>query len=170
MLLDIAPTLYMYEHTNMTFGMDYWHWFFYPQPAPFPEDAITGNLEKWWVMIAGRNPQVGWMPDDEKEYKKYFFQPETVHAICEDYRASVTIDLDHDRADRAAGKKLVVPELCVLWGKKGIIEQYDDVLGVWRSYSEDWVQISGQTVESGHFIPEQAPEGLMAVAKGFLGL
>ena len=40
MLLDIAPTLDMYEHTTRAFAQAYFHWFWLIQPAPMPETMI----------------------------------------------------------------------------------------------------------------------------------
>ena len=79
---------------------------------------------------------------------------------CEDYRAAASIDLEHDRADRAAGKKLTVPELRVLWASQGLIPIYGDIVGVWREYSDPSVKITGRAVESNHYLPEMADEDI----------
>ena len=90
---------------------------------------------------------------------------------CEDYRAAATIDLDHDRESRSNGQKLAISDLRVLWGKQGIIERMSkdgDAVDVWKSYSSDKTTVSGRAVDCGHYIPEEAPEELLAEIEEFL--
>ncbi|WWD18841.1 hypothetical protein CI109_103296 [Kwoniella shandongensis] len=171
MLLDIAPTLYMYDHTDMAFAKAYWHWFFLIQPTPGPENMILAGPEQFWATAAARASHQGvkWSEEDVEEYKTSSFRPETVHANCEDYRAAATIDLEHDRADQSAGRKLTVPKLRIIWGSKGVIERYDDVLAIWRGYCEEGkVDVSGKGLDCGHYIAEEQPEGLMKEIYDFM--
>jgi haloacetate dehalogenase len=166
MTLDICPTLAMYEQTNMLFATAYWHWFFLIQPAPLPETLITADPVFFMTRFMG-NRHAGlapFVPDAWQEYTRCMSDPACVHAMCEDYRAAATIDLVHDRADRAAGHKLSCP-LRVLWGKHGIIERCYKPLEEWFKVAET---VSGHPLESGHYIPEEAPEALIAEIESFL--
>ena len=132
MLLDISPTLAMYEQTSMEFARAYWHWFFLIQPAPLPERLIGGDPEFYLheymgKRSAGTRP---FAPEAWAEYLRAFRDPACVHGMCEDYRAAATIDLEHDCVDRDAGKKLTCP-LRVLWGLQGTIEKCFDPLADW---------------------------------------
>ena len=90
-------------------------------------------------------------------------EPDCVHAMCEDYRAAATIDLEHDRADRDAGKRVRVP-LRVLWGEHGVIQRCFQPLGLWSAVADD---VSGGTVPCGHYVPEEAPEALLKEMRAF---
>jgi haloacetate dehalogenase len=98
------------------------------------------------------------------EYIRCIRLPGTVHAICEDYRASATIDLEHDRADRDAGRMLEMPIL-VLWGANSILERCFQPIDEWRRVALD---VRGEKLPCGHYIPEEAPEALLAKALPFL--
>ena len=165
-LLDIAPTLAMYEQTSMAFARAYWHWFFLIQPAPFPETLINADpvfyLRKLMgSRFAGLGP---FAPEAMAEYERCMRDPACVHGMCEDYRAAATIDLEHDRADRDAGRRLACP-LLVLWGAQGVIQQCFDPLAEWRRVATD---VRGQALACGHYIPEEAPEALLAEVLPFL--
>ena len=98
-VLDICPTLDMYENTNMKFAKGYFHWFFLIQPAPLPERMIMANPKKWLKSRLDRSRQRGFGRIEE-EYLRAFKQNKRIHASCEDYRAAATIDLKHDKKDR----------------------------------------------------------------------
>jgi len=121
MFLDIAPTLAMYERTDLLFATAYFHWFFLIQPAPFPE-TLLGAAPSVYVekLMGSRHAGLApFSPEVLRAYKDALAHPGAVHAMCEDYRASATIDLEHDRADLAAGCKVTCP-LRVLWGEHGV--------------------------------------------------
>ncbi|MBM3601296.1 MAG: alpha/beta hydrolase [Alphaproteobacteria bacterium] len=163
-VLDICPTLDMYEATNKTFATAYYHWFFLIQPYDLPERLIGANpayylrkkLGHW-----GRDAQA-FTAEALNEYIRCFSNPETIHATCEDYRAAASIDLVHDRADR--DRKLSCPVLA-LWGAKGFVGRHYDVLAVWRTRA---AQVSGRAVASGHFLPEEAPKETLREIAAFL--
>lgn len=166
-LLDIAPTLAMYEQTGEAFARAYWHWFFLIQRAPLPERLIEADPGAYvHDLMGGRAPGGGtWFdPRAMAEYTRCLSQPGAAHALCEDYRAAAGIDLAHDRADREAGRRLVQP-LQVLWGERGIVQRCFDPLSEWRRVADD---VRGAALPCGHYIPEEAPEALLARALPFL--
>ena len=166
MVLDISPTLTMYERTTMDFATLYYHWFFLIQPAPLPETLITENLHFYL-----RNKLGGWGSGgtaifDVRALAEYerCFTPASIHAMCEDYRASASIDLEHDRIDVQAGKRLECP-LHVLWGERGVVNKLFTPVEDWQSRSH--YAVSGGTTPTGHYIPEEAPDLLSAQMLAF---
>ena len=164
MVLDISPTLTMYEQTSMDFAKGYWHWFFLIQPEPIPEILIGANPEFWLKNHMGRHAGTGIFTADRwNEYLAGASNPQSMHAMCEDYRAAATIDLVHDRADRAANKLLEMP-LRVLWGEHGLVNKCFKPLEDWQKVAKT---VSGKTVPCGHYIPEEMPELVIEEAKSF---
>ncbi|RQH04732.1 alpha/beta fold hydrolase [Paraburkholderia dinghuensis] len=165
MLLDIAPTLAMYEQADRAFATLYFHWFFLIQPEPLPESLIGANTDLYVERAMG-NRHAGlapFAPEALDAYRAALRQPGAVHAMCEDYRASATIDLEHDRADIERGNKVACP-LRVLWGAEGVIERCFDPLGEWRKVARD---VSGRSLACGHYIPEEASTELVAEMLAF---
>lgn len=159
MLLDIAPTLAMYEQTTEAFARAYWHWFFLIQPSPLPEALIADDPARYLRSVMG-NRFAGlkvFDPAAWTEYERCLALPGTAEAICEDYRASAGIDLEHDRADVALGRKLEQP-LRVLCGEHGTVARCFDVLKLWR---ERATHVTCATLPCGHYIAEEAPDALM---------
>ncbi|MEN9863001.1 MAG: hypothetical protein RLZZ601_765 [Pseudomonadota bacterium] len=164
MVLDISPTLTMYENTSMEFAKGYWHWFFLIQPHPIPETLIGANPEFWLRNHMGRHAGTGIFDAQSwAEYLSGASNPESMHAMCEDYRAAATIDLIHDRADRDAGKMLAMP-LRVLWGEHGLVAKCFSPIEDWKRVAKT---VSGKSVASGHYIPEELPQELLAEAEQF---
>lgn len=165
MLLDIAPTLGMYEHTTDAFARAYWHWFFLIQPPPLPESLIDADPVRYMRSLMGKRHAGldAFTPAALAEYARCAQIPGTSTSMCEDYRASATIDLVHDRADVAAGRKLAQP-LRVLWGEHGVVDKCFDVLGLWRERATD---ASGTSLPCGHYIAEEAPALLLEQALNF---
>ncbi len=165
LLLDIAPTLAMYAQTSEAFARAYWHWFFLIQPPPLPEALLDANPAQYVRSVMGSR-HAGLAAFDAAalaEYERCAARPGTATSICEDYRASASIDLEHDRADVAAGRQLTHP-LRVLWGEHGTVARCFDVLALWR---ERALNVSGQSVPCGHYIAEEAPERLIGEALSF---
>ena len=164
MVLDISPTLTMYENTTMQFAKGYWHWFFLIQPEPVPETLIGANPEYWLKNHMGRHAGTEiFTPDRWSEYLAGASNPESMHAMCEDYRAAATIDLEHDRSDRDLGKKLEMP-VRVLWGEHGLVNKCFDPINDWKRVAN---QVSGKTLPCGHYIPEELPSELIEDARAF---
>jgi len=164
-LLDIAPTLAMYRGTDEAFARAYWHWFFLIQPAPLPERLIEADPVAYLHDLMGRRPAglAAFAPEALAEYERCIAIPGSAASMCEDYRASAGIDLEHDRADQAAGRRLTMP-LRVLWGAQGVVGRCFDVLRLWRDVAAD---VSGAALQSGHYIAEEAPDALLAEAFDF---
>ena len=154
-VLDIAPTLAMYEQTTEFFARAYWHWFFLILPAPVPERMIGNAIDcilpaKMGSGSAGLSP---FAPEAWAEYVRCF-TPGMVHASCEDYRAAASIDLEHDRADREAGRRVRAP-LLALWGAKGVVERCFRPLDEWRRVAD---HVEGRALSAGHYLPEEVPD------------
>ncbi|MDJ0728973.1 MAG: alpha/beta hydrolase [Crocosphaera sp.] len=163
-LLDIAPTYQMYSETDQQFATAYYHWFFLIQPFPFPETLINQNSDFFLThcLHSWSQTESAFVPEAMKEYLRCFREPNTVHGTCEDYRASATIDLEHDRTD--IEKKIECP-LLVLWGKKGVIEKKYDVIKSWQKRA---INVQGNALNCGHFLPEESPEETYQLLQTFL--
>ena len=165
LLLDIAPTLAMYSGTTEAFATAYWHWFFLIQPQPLPEALLESDPVRYIHSVMGKRHAglAAFAPAALAEYERCVQIPGTSHAICEDYRASATIDLMHDRADVDSGRKLQQP-LKVLWGEHGAVGKCFDVLALWHERAAD---VTGLSLPCGHYIAEEAPALLMQQALNF---
>jgi haloacetate dehalogenase len=159
-VLDISPTLKMYESTNMQFAKAYYHWFFLIQEAPLPERMLKSMGPDYILKRLGRG-KTGLKVFDRRALAEYArcFDP---HSTCEDYRAAATIDLMHDRKD--LHKKLKMPVLA-LWARQGVIEALFDCLADWQEVALD---VRGRALQCGHFIPEEKPKELLAELRRFL--
>jgi haloacetate dehalogenase len=164
-LLDIAPTLAMYEQTDEAFARAYWHWFFLIRPAPLPESLIEANPEQYLRSVMGSR-SAGLTPFTEEvfaEYLRCLQLPGSARGICEDYRASASLDLEHDRADLAAGRRLEMP-LLALWGADGVVGRCFEPLKEWQKVAND---VRGYALPSGHYIAEEAPDSLLQAVGDF---
>lgn len=166
-VLDIAPTLDMYEATSMDFARRYYHWFLLIQPAPVPETMIGPNAKVWLQITLG-----GWgaggldyiEPQALAEYERCFCRAEAIHAACEDYRASAGIDLEHDRDSRARGEKISC-DMLVLCGDRGLVHKLFDPLALWRRQCSGRVEY--RPVPAGHYIPEELHQETARSLRGF---
>lgn len=154
-VLDIIPTLTLFNTVNQTVATAYYHWFFLAQPSPHPERMIGADPDYYlesklraWSSAASEI----YAPEALAEYKRCFRDPRCIHATCEDYRAGASIDLEDDRAD--SHMRAEAPFL-VLWGGNGAMHKNYDVLGTWREKARD---VRGEALPCGHFLPEEAPE------------
>ncbi len=162
--IDIAPTATMYARTDKTFATRYFWWFFLIQPAPLPEKLISSDpaffLKKH---IDGQLKTPGATePEIFNEYLRCYSNPQTLHAVCEDYRAAATIDLEDDEADR---EKRIIAPLLALWGEKGTVGQLYDVVETWREKALD---VQGKALPCGHSPHEEIPRRTLDELLGFL--
>ncbi|GAC1390824.1 MAG: alpha/beta hydrolase [Ktedonobacteraceae bacterium] len=163
-VLDIAPTYKMYMTTDKAFATAYYHWFFLIQPYDLPERLISAQPEYYLrrCLTNWSADATAFAPEAVTEYLRCFSDPATIHATCEDYRASATIDLLHDEADLS--QKVTCP-LLALWSEKGVVGRTYNVLDAWR---ERAINVHGQALPGGHFLPEEAPNETYDALRAFL--
>jgi haloacetate dehalogenase len=152
-VLDIVPTHYLYTHVTIDFIQSYFHWFNNVRPAPGPENDLLKQYEAQKARVTN---------EVQLEYLRTSSLPENIHAMCEDYRAGASIDLDHDEADLS--KKIACP-LLTLWGLKGPMGRIFDVLAIWK---QKGVNVSGKGLPGGHNLQEEIPDLVLAELRPFL--
>lgn len=156
---DGVPIIEALERANEKFARLWWHWFFFGIPEK-QERAISTNPDEWY---GGSPAYIG--QDAYDDFREATRSPQVIHGMIEDYRAGLGIDRDHDSDDRAKGKQVPCPTLC-LWSSRDDFEElYGDVLAVWRPWVRD---LSGNSIDSGHHITEEAPEEFARVLARFL--
>ena len=155
-VMDVVPVGDAYNRADRKFTLAYWVWSFLASPHPVPEQFIAaspGTLPSYmldsWPAVKDAFPE-----EVRREYLAKFRDPDTVHAICEEFRASGTLDYQNDETDR--GKRRITCPVLFLWGEHGSVAQlYDDPLAIWQEWADE---VRGGPVPVGHFIPEEAPE------------
>lgn len=163
-VLDIVPTGEAFARGSRDFGLGYYHWFFFAQPAPLPERLIGADPDWFWRWHTARGPRSGFFTSAAVEdYVRCFRNPETIRAICEDYRAGATIDCAHDDADKSAGRRIACPVLA-LWGAHARLEAWYDTLAVWREWASE---VRGRALPCGHYLAEELPEETAAELVAF---
>jgi haloacetate dehalogenase len=168
-VLDIVPTLHMFEHVDRAMAEAYFHWFFLTRPGGLPEALIRADVERWLrSRFTGRHgDEFAFEEDDVQTYLDAFQRPGGVEATCSDYRAAATVDLEHARADRDAGRVVVKP-LLAAWGTRGYVGSNFDVQAVWKQYAAD---VRGAPVDADHYLAEEKPEQtLQALTTFWAGL
>jgi haloacetate dehalogenase len=148
-VLDIVPTGDMWRRVDMEFGLVDWHWFFLAQPAPFPEAVIGANPDVYYF----RGDLSRFAPEALDDYLRCVRNPDTIHAMCEDYRAGATIDFELDEADR--GRRRIACPVLALWSGREELSRWFDVLQVWRGWADD---VRGRALDCSHFLAEEAPD------------
>ena len=157
-VLDIIPTGEAWRRADMAFGLGFWHWFFLAQPAPVPERLIGGDPDAYYF----RGSNQIFAPEALAEYRRAAHDPETIHAMCEDYRAGATIDFELDEADR--GRRKIECPVLALWGGREELEVWYDVLAIWRDWADD---VRGRPLDCGHYLAEEAPDETYAELRRF---
>jgi haloacetate dehalogenase len=152
-VLDIIPTYYLYTHVTIEFVQAYFHWFNYLRPAPGPENDLKAAADAQKSRATS---------EIQIEYLRTSSDPANIHAMCEDYRAGASIDLQHDKAD--LDKKIACP-LLVLWGERGAMGRLYDVMPIWR---ERGANVTGKGLPGGHNLQEELPEQVLAELRSFL--
>jgi haloacetate dehalogenase len=164
-VLDIIPTWEAFDRADMAFSLGFWVWSFLAAPDNLPEQLIGVNpdllldhmLTSWSAVPDAITPEA------REAYARAFRDPTTIHAICEQYRAATTLDYAHDAADRDT-RRITCPTL-VLWGAAGVLSEWYDPLAIWRDWADD---VSGQAIDCGHFLPEEAPDETYKALQDFL--
>lgn len=172
-VLDIVPAHWLYSHVTIEFVQAYFHWFNYLRPAPGPEDELLAQNQGRGGRGGRGGPKGGGPkggPVDEiaalvqAEYRRHNLDPAMLHGMCEDYRASASVDLKIDAADIKAGKKIKCP-LLTLWAANGAMGRLYDVLKIWK---EEGAHVSGKGLPGGHSLQESAPKETLAELQAFL--
>jgi haloacetate dehalogenase len=161
--LDIVPTLHMLTNIRKQWAVDSYHWFFMAQPYDYPEQMLVAYGLERYIRRKLDKPGVGisgFTPEALAEYIRCC-TPENIHAVCEDYRAAVGIDLVHDEAD--LGVKLAMP-MHVLWGEKSHVNRSYRPMEAWR---ERALNVSGRMLPCGHYPAEQSPDETYAGLRDF---
>lgn len=170
-VLDIVPTVHVWEYADDRLATAFWPWSLLSQPAPLPERLIVaapeavvdGALDGWG------SPAAAFPADVRAAYVDGLRDPARVHAICEEYRAGATMDRRHDEADRRAGRSIACRVLA-LWSASGAVGRWYGPNGgpraLWRSFAGD---VRGHGVDGGHFFPEEQPEDTARALGAFFG-
>jgi haloacetate dehalogenase len=152
--LDIVPTLHMLSNIPLKWAVDSYHWFFMAQPYDYPEKMIEAYGFERYIRKKLDKPGVGlsaFTPEAMAEYIRCCNR-ENIHAVCEDYRAAVGIDLDHDRED--LGRKIGMPML-VLWGERSHVNRSYKPIEAWQARAAN---VQGKCLPCGHYPAEQVPD------------
>jgi haloacetate dehalogenase len=158
-VLDIVPTGEVLTRADRAFGLGYWHWFFLAQPSPLPERMIGADPDAYY-----RHFDADFFdPEAVAAYRRAIDDPDTIRAMCEDYRAGAGLDVEHDLADKSRQRRIACP-LLALWGGRWYLEDWYDVLAIWREWADD---VSGHAVDAGHYIVEERPDDVLADLRAF---
>ncbi len=159
-VLDIIPTGEAFRRADMQFGLEFWMWFFLAQPAPLPERLIGADPDIFYLRLLAQ-ARDHMPPDALEDYLRCVRNPETIHAMCEDYRAAATLDFAYDEADR--GTRRIACPVLALWSRDVLAEWYD-VLAIWRDWADD---VRGQALDCGHYLAEETPDETYAALHAF---
>lgn len=165
-LLDILPQHHLLNHVTRGWGIFSWHWFFMVQPFDLPERMIGADPEFYIRKKLAKTPAglSFFAPDALAEYIRCIRDPETIHAMCEDYRATFSIDLAMDTADFDVERRITCP-LLLLWGANGGVGRNHRPMEVWPAYAE--AILGAATVPAGHYLQEECPDETAAELEAF---
>jgi haloacetate dehalogenase len=158
-VLDVVPTVEMWDRMDARLALENWHWLFMAQPEPFPERLIGSDIDTYYF----RGGRERFDPRALEAYLVALRDPETIHAICEDYRAGATYDRDLDARDKADGRRIGCPVL-VLWSALEDLDPLDPV-AIWRAWANE---VTGEGFDCGHFLAEERPDETHGALRRFL--
>ena len=158
-VLDVVPTETVWDRADARFALGFWPWSLLAQPEPLPErilaaapEAIVDDALGGWG-----SPSAAFPPKVRAAYVQALREPAHAHAICEEYRAAATVDREHDRTDRARGRRIVCP-LLALWSARGALDTWyveeSGPIALWRAWCDE---VQGRPLDAGHFFPEEIP-------------
>ncbi len=158
-LLDVIPTFEMIKLINLDFSKSTYHWFFLAQPSPLPETLIKNSAEFYlnYTLQSWAENANAFTDEAKQEYLKYLKMDSVLEAMCNDYRAGLTTDVEHDEFDKKNGNKINCP-LMVLWGEKETDGVSFDNVEIWKKWAND---VQGNPVKSGHFMMEESPDEVL---------
>lgn len=169
-VLDVIPGLDVWERADARLATAFWPWSLLAQPEPLPERLLMGAPDAVIDNALGGawgSPPLAFDPDVRATYVAALRRPESVHAICEEYRAAATMDAEHDADDRRAGRRITCP-LLALWSERGPVGTWYDGAGgplaIWRRWAAD---VRGRAIAAGHFFPEEVPEDTAEILRAF---
>jgi haloacetate dehalogenase len=160
-VLDIVPTVDAWERADRAWVLDYWHWAFLAQPHPTPENLLFADPDSYYL-----RDRALFAADALADYLAAVHDPKVIHSMCEDYRAGAGIDVEIDAADRDEGRRIACPILA-LWSATDL-GRWHDVLAVWRGWAADARTVTGHALEAGHYLAEEAPDGVTDAIRVFL--
>lgn len=165
-VLDIVPTLHMFENVDRAMAAAYFHWFFLALGNGLPERLIAAEPQAWLrSRFDGRT--AGGLPIDPAAYAEYercFLSQGAIEASTADYQSAAGIDLVHDRTDRDDGRCVSAP-LLALWGSHGYVGKNFNPLTVWAEYA---ALVSGGAIDADHYLAEEAPYAVLEYLIPFL--
>jgi haloacetate dehalogenase len=163
-VLDIVPTGEVFRRADVRLGLAFWVWFLLAQPYDLPERVLGADPQLFVDhMLDSWSGRADAFPEEVRAvYARSFRDPETRHAICEEYRAATTLDYQHDEADR--GRRRITCPVLALWSRQGFLQTWADVLAVWRDWADD---VRGRAFDCGHFLAEEAPDETYAELHAF---
>jgi len=164
-VFDVIPISEAWGHADAKFAMTYWPWSLLSQKAPVPEKYLLGAPGAVFDNAFG---QGSFGPEIRSEYMETYRDSDRVHAICEEYRAAATLDIEHDKTDQKESRRITCPMLH-LWAVGGPLdtfyEQDGGALGIWRKWADN---VHGQAIKGGHFFPEENPMETTELLNKFL--
>ena len=164
-VFDVIPISEAWGHADARFAMTYWPWSLLSQKAPVPEKYLLGAPGAVFDNAFG---QGSFGPEIRSEYMETYRDSDRVHAICEEYRAAATLDIEHDKTDQKESRRITCPMLH-LWAVGGPLdtfyEQDGGALGIWRKWADN---VHGQAIKGGHFFPEENPMETTELLNKFL--
>ena len=165
-VMDIVPALDFYERADAAIAQDYFYFFFLTQPHPAPERLIAGDPVHFMrqILTGLTVKEVPYDPLALHTYLQAATRADAIAAMCECFRAGISLDIEHDRQDRAAGRRIACPTL-VFWGEEGVVGRHFDISAIWRGWTET---VAFAPLPCGHFIPEEAPEAATELLLTFL--
>ena len=164
-VLDIVPTRHVFKTVGKDLATAYYHWFFFIQPYDLPETLIGADPSYYLhKKLGGWGTRLETFASEALAEYERCFDAATIHASCEDYRASASIDLVHDESDLDEGRKVTCP-LLALWGARSVMEKIYDMEAVWHEYAKD---VRGKPLDAGHFLAEERPEATAHELANFL--
>ncbi len=166
-VFDVIPILEAWDRTDARFAQTYWPWILLSQKEPLPESYLLGAPKAAFDNPFGHG---SFGPEILEEYVSNYRDPARVHGICEEYRAAATIDVEHDRADKKAARRIECPMLH-LWAEDGPLDTFygkdEGPLGIWRQWAP---RAQGQAMKGGHFFPEENPDDTAVLVRQFLSV
>ncbi|SDE20795.1 alpha/beta fold hydrolase [Glycomyces harbinensis] len=162
-VLDVLPTLDMWEILHGADAAVAFHLYLMAQPPGLPEQMIGASADAFFgfFLDAWTRDWAAIPAPVRAEYLRA--SREAVVSIVADYRASAGIDVEHDRADRAAGNRLAMP-VTVVQQDWGSVLGYD-AEKLWRAWAPD---LDHRTTDAGHFMAEEAPDAVVGAMRSLL--